>query len=83
MLLNFDTIKITKVSDYTLFKGFHKGCCHVNTQITTPTSGLFEYLEDINSCNVICIVIITCIRHEKTLYLVDSYAEHAIINKRI
>ena len=41
MLLNFDTIKVIKVSDYTFFKVFYKGCCHVNTQITTPTSGSF------------------------------------------
>ena len=41
LFLNFDTIKITKVSDYTFFKFFYKGCCHVNTQITTPTSGSF------------------------------------------
>ena len=28
MLLNFDYIKIAKVSDYTFFKVFYKGCCH-------------------------------------------------------
>ena len=44
---------------------------------------LYYDLEDINSCKFICISIITCIRHEKTLYLLDSNAEHAIINKRI
>ena len=38
---NFDTIKIAKVSDYTFFKVFYKGCRHVNTQITKPTSGSF------------------------------------------
>ena len=41
MLLNFDTIKITNVSDYTFFLVFNKGFCHVNTQITTSTSGSF------------------------------------------
>ena len=42
MLLNFDAIKITKVTDYTFFfKVFYKSCYHVNTQITTPTSGPF------------------------------------------
>ena len=46
---------------------------------------LYYDLEDINSCNFIYIFNITCIRHEKTLYmyLLDSYAEHATINKRI
>ena len=87
MLLNFDTIKIAKVSDYTFFKVLYKGCCHMNTQITAPTSGSFwmpiKDLADINSYYLICIFIITSIRHEKTLYLLDSYADHAIINKRI
>ena len=41
MLLNFDTIKIAKVSDYTLLKASHKGSCHLNTQITAPTTGSF------------------------------------------
>ena len=41
MLLNFDANKIAKVSDYTFFKGLYKGCYHVNTQITTHTSGSF------------------------------------------
>ena len=41
LLETLDTIKIIKVSYYTFLKVFYKGCCHVNTQITTPTSGSF------------------------------------------
>ena len=33
MLLNFDTIKIAKVSDYTFLKVLYKGSCHLNTQV--------------------------------------------------